>query len=146
MNIPVVVFDSSVLVVAAMSKRANYSIDLLNLAFDGKLEMVECRETLQELKNVFTRPKFAGLFGTLEAKSLIKKYLAKVIVVKLQPEFLQKVRGYCSDPNDDIFLALADQVGANYLVTLDTGDLLVLKTWQKVHIVRPVVICQEMKN
>jgi putative PIN family toxin of toxin-antitoxin system len=144
MKKPIVVIDSSVLVVAAMSKRANYSIDLLNFAFDNKLEIIVSKETLQELKDVFTRPKFVGLLDTKEAKDLIKKYVSKATLVTLQSESLEKVKGYCSDPKDDIFLALADQVGADYLATLDSGDLLILKHWQEVVIVRPVVICQEI--
>ncbi len=146
MKNPIVVVDSSVLVVAATFKRANYSIDLLNLAFDDKLDIVVSRETLQELKDIFTRPKFTGLLDTKEAKDLIKKYVDKAKLVTLQYEFLEKVKGYCSDPKDDIFLALADQVGADYLATLDSRDLLILKHWQQVLIFRPVVICKEIET
>ena len=143
MKKPIVVIDSSVLVVAAMSKRANYSIDLLNLAFEDRVEIVACIETLRELKEVFTRPKFAGLLDTDQSKHLITQYVNTVKIVKLQPEYITKVSGYCSDPKDDIFLALADQVGVDYLATLDSGDLLVLEFWQNVKIVRPVVICKD---
>jgi predicted nucleic acid-binding protein len=66
--------------------------------------------------------------------------------VSLQTDFLHKVKGYCLDPKDDIFLALADQVSADYLATLDTRDLLALESWQKVRIVRPAVICGDLES
>ena len=146
MKKPNVVIDSSVMVIAAVSKRANYSIDLLNLAFADKLEMVVSKKILYELKEVFTRAKFAGLLDTKVVKDSVKKYIHKVKLVDLQPDFLEKVKGYCCDPKDDIFLALADQSKVNYLTTLDSADLLILNRWQSVKIARPVLICAEIKS
>lgn len=143
---PIVVIDSSVMVVAAMSKRANYSIDLLNLAFENKVVVMACHETLNELKNVFNRPKFTGFLDTTQSKNLIRQYVNTVKIVTLQTQYLEKVSGCCADPKDYIFLALADQVKADYLATLDSGDLLILEKWQGVKIVRPIVICKDFKS
>ena len=58
-------------------------------------------------------------------------YCERIVVPDTPPETPQ-----CRDPNDQMFLVLAYQAGADYLVTRD-DDLLVLKDESKIPIVTP---------
>lgn len=125
-----VVLDTSVYVAALLSK-TGASTAVFEQVLSGKVFNFYTEEIFDETKEVFSREKF------------------KVDKDK-QEHFLNLIRGSSSlvtlfeqfkvtksrDPEDDVFLSLANQTEADYLVTLDE-DLLVLKKFSKTEILRP---------
>jgi len=133
-----VVIDTCVFVVAGMSKNANYAHTVIQKGLVGKIEIYACKETLDEIQNVFARPKFAGLLDTTEAQKLLHDYLQKVTVIDLKQSFLDKVGTACKDPKDAPFLALADQCQCHFLTSLDKKHLLSVVDYQGVKIIKPM--------
>lgn len=134
---PTVVIDTSVLVVAAIAKHENYSSELLELIFQERLESVAIPEIIQEAKNVLARPKFEKIININFSQELLKKYEQKVRLTKLEKQFFDQAKSVCPDPKDVMFLALAAQVQADYLASLDTKHLLSLEKWQSALILKP---------
>ena len=125
-----IVLDTSVCVAALLSKSGG-SARILESVLAGKLNNFYTRDILEEMKRVLQREKFS-----LE-KEKCEHFLhlfgeSSFQVVPLEEFQIVK----CRDPKDDIFLSLANQVEANYLVTLDM-DLLEVDKIGSAQIVTP---------
>ena len=134
-----VILDTSVLVAALLSKNGG-SARIVNLALTGRIHAFHTDETFTELRAVLQRPKF-GL-GKETQEHYIHLLAEASFLVKPLAEFTT-VR--CRDPKDDKFLALAEQVEADYLISLD-ADLLDLKTAGDTRIVEPGVFLEVLKR
>lgn len=141
-----VVIDTCVLVTAGMSKRASNAHAVIQKGLLGEVELYASPETIAELKDVFSRPKFTGLLDTVEAQNLLKNYLQKVKIVAIEKEFLDKVGDTCKDPKDIPFLALADQNQCEFITSVDKKHLLSLVSYQGVKILRPVELVEELEH
>jgi putative PIN family toxin of toxin-antitoxin system len=123
-----VVIDHSVYVAAALSKDGA-SAAVFELAIKGDIINYVSDDILEELKNVLSRPKFQ-----LNAQ-VIQSFLALTKRISTKAAPLKSVH-ICRDPHDNKFLAVALQVKANYIVTLDQ-DLLVLTKHARTRIIVP---------
>jgi uncharacterized protein len=124
-----VVLDTNVLVSAILLKgRLSMFQELWK---DGTLSPLLSRETFQEFKTVLGYPKFS--LSADEITAIIEDEILpyfEVIVIK------EKIEGVCRDPNDDMFLAVAVNAQAPYVVTGDK-DLLALRRYKSIAIVTP---------
>jgi putative PIN family toxin of toxin-antitoxin system len=95
------------------------------------LSPVLSKETFHELEIVLNYPKFS--LSREEIKAIIEDELLpyfEVIDIK------EKIHGVCRDPNDDMFLAVAVNAQAPYVVTGDK-DLLALRKYKSIEIISP---------
>ncbi len=116
-----VVLDTNILVSALISKSAApYAI--YQAWRDKKLELLTCEAQLNEVREVTRRIAIATRIKPSEA-SLLMNSLRNLATVQTDLPDVQR----SSDPNDDFLLALAQAGQAQYLVTGDKSDLLVLR-------------------
>lgn len=122
-----VVLDTNVLVSALLLKgRLNVLVDLWKA---GTIHPVISRETFAEFMAVLSYPKFT--ISEQEISAIVEDDVLpffEVIEVKAE------VSGVCSDPDDDIFLAVAVSARAPHVVTGDKA-LLEVKRYKSVRIV-----------
>jgi putative PIN family toxin of toxin-antitoxin system len=124
-----VVLDTNVLVSAILLK--GRLSKLVNLWGNGGISPAISKETFSEFKRVLSYPKFA----------LSKDDIKAIIETEILPYFevidiKEKIHGVCRDPNDDMFLAVAVNAQASYVVTVDK-DLLELRKYKSIKIVSP---------
>jgi putative PIN family toxin of toxin-antitoxin system len=93
--------------------------------------ILTCEETIAELRQVLSRPKFDKYVDTAIRGEFIAKFVQESELVTLQEPVIA-----CRDPKDDKFLALAVNGKANYLITGDQ-DLLVLHPFRNIEIINP---------
>lgn len=121
-------FDTNVLVAAFATE--GLCATLLRRARRGDFELILCPVILQEFQGVFRRKLAASLDEVREALELLQEAGE---LVTLEPAERPRV---CRDRADDAILACALAARAEFLVTGD-GDLLGLRTFQRIRIVRP---------
>lgn len=125
-----IVFDTSSYVAALLSKSGG-AAKIFEQIIQQDLFNFYTAEILVEIKKVLAKPKFE-----LEQEKqahflhLIQEVSFKVSQLK---EFLVKE---CRDPSDDKFLSLANQIGAEFIISLDK-DLLALRQIGRTRIVTP---------
>ena len=133
-----VVLDTNVLISAILLKgRLSRFRELWK---SGTLSPVLSKETFQEFKMVLSYLKF----------SLSKNEIKAIIEDEILPYFevidiKEKIDGVCRDPNDDMFLAVAFNARAPYVVTGDK-DLLALRKYKSIEIVSPQEYLALLKN
>ena len=133
-----VVLDTNVLISAILLKgRLSRFQELWK---SGTLFPVLSKETFQEFKMVLSYLKF----------SLSKNEIKAIIEDEILPYFevidiKEKIDGVCRDPNDDMFLAVAFNARAPYVVTGDK-DLLALRKYKSIEIVSPQEYLALLKN
>ena len=124
-----VVLDTNVLVSAILLKGRLPMFQ--ELWKSGTLSPLLSKETFQEFKTVLGYPKFS--LSADEIKAIIEDEILpyfEVVVIK------EKIEGVCRDPNDDMFLAVAVNAQAPYVVTGDK-DLSALRKYKSIVIVSP---------
>jgi len=111
------ILDAMVLVAGLTSRRepASYSRRLVELALDGRFELVVTATLLQETYEVLVDPKFKGRVTEPEAATLVGG-LAAIASIFLRDEYAERSR-LADDPDDD-YLAHA---------AFDTGSVLVTR-------------------
>jgi len=120
-----VVFDCGVFLQGLISK-SGPAVACLELVEQGKVKLVISEETLAEIKDVLSRPRFRQKYSDLtdeKVERLIEMLLDK-------GEFIGKVPRhftYSRDPNDEPYINLAIEANAVFLVSRD-NDLLDLMT------------------
>jgi putative PIN family toxin of toxin-antitoxin system len=124
-----VVLDTNVLI-SAVGWRGNPR-KVLALCTEGKLNLVQTRETLKELERVLQRARFN--FIPAEKKQELLRHLTD-ISIKVTPK--EKVEVIKEDPGDNKFLDCAVAGKADYIVSGDQ-HLLELKDYKGIKIVTP---------
>jgi putative PIN family toxin of toxin-antitoxin system len=133
-----VVLDTNVLVSAILLK--GRLSKLVTLWRNGGISPVISKETFSESKRVLSYPKFA----------LSKDDIKAIIENEILPHFevsdiKEKINGICRDPDDDMFLTVAVNAKAPFLVTGDK-DLLELRKYKSIKIVSPQEYLALLKN
>lgn len=96
------------------------------LVKENIVELYLNRETLAEIEDVLTRPKFRNRFPTLTdemIEAFLKDVKDKTVILKNVPS----VFSYSRDPKDEKYVNLAVEAKADYIVSRDK-DLLHLMT------------------
>lgn len=120
------------------------------------IELYLSRETLAEVEDVLTRPKFRNRFPSLTnemIEAFLKDVKEKAIILKNAPS----VFTYSRDPKDEKYINLAVEAKADYIISRDK-DLLDLMTgytdeckdfrrrFRKLKIVNPVEFLEIIEN
>ena len=122
-----VVLDTNVLVSALLF--GGRTVMLRDLWKSGRIIPLVTKETFTEFRKVLSYPKFKL------TQREIRSILNEEILPFVEPvEITKQVDGICRDPHDDMFLAVAADGDAKFLVTGDE-DLLVLKQYSQTRIV-----------
>lgn len=106
---------------------------LLDLIRRTKVDVMTCKEMMDELSRVCNYPKFKHRISTsgTDIDNLLNDYTSFTKNTYVS----QPVTNICRDPGDDIVLACAVAANANLIVTGDI-DLLVMKQYRNIPIVR----------
>lgn len=124
------------------SSRAT-SARVLDAYFDGQFELIYSADSLDELLNVLLIPKIRRRHGLLDDEVL--DFIAALIPFGRECTGTSPVsHSLAHDVTDTKFLALADESAADYLVTNDHRQLLVLGKYHQTRIVTPTEFLQEL--
>lgn len=129
---PKVVLDTSVYVSALLSTSGG-SAKIFEIILAGKMNNFYTTEILEEVKRVAQRGKFN--IEKEKQDHFVHLLVESSFFIKPLNDFKVNI---CRDPKDDLFLSLANQVEADYLVSLDM-DLIELKKVGMTKIVAPGV-------
>ena len=129
------VIDTGVLISAAIRPQS-----IPALAFEKALRQFDpcsSEETLNELKTVLLRPKFDRYLSRAVRQRFLDEYLLHTTVFPVT-----EVVTDCPDPKDNIFLALAETVEAELIITSDP-HLTDLHPWRGIPIIPPRIFLTE---
>jgi len=124
----IVVFDTNILISATLSQRSSPD-RCLQLAKDGLIQSMTCREILDEFQEKLLS-KFD--YSPQDAQSTTDKVLDYSQLVNIT----NNLKGMCADPDDDMVLECGVVANANYIVTGDK-HLLSLGDYQNILILKP---------
>lgn len=123
-----VVLDTNTLVSGLFFSRGNEAL-LVDAAVEGRVKLLTSLETLEEVREVLSRPKFQL---SREEAGLAFQLVVSVSEIVLAPG---RAKTRCRDPDDQKFLDCASATKADYLVTGDK-DLLSMKRVGRTRIVK----------
>ncbi|GHV10443.1 putative toxin-antitoxin system toxin component, PIN family [Bacteroidia bacterium] len=121
-----IIIDTNLWISFLLSKRFNFIDKLLG---NRNVQLIFCRELLDEFMEVAQRPKLQKFFAEEELQlvlNIIERYAVYIRVVSSV--------SLCRDEKDNFLLALAKDAHADYLVTGDK-DLLIIKKFEGTQIV-----------
>jgi uncharacterized protein len=127
MDIPRIILDTNILVSYMLKPSADMSKLMGSILASGRLLLSQ--DTFDELQRVIERFVTRG-FITIQESS---EFLGALVEVADWVKILEHVR-VCRDPNDDIFLELAVNAQATFLITGDK-DLLALHPFRDTRII-----------
>lgn len=117
-----IVVDTNIFISAFLkSKSAKY---LVNKIFNDEYELVLSHTQLQEIEEVFKRPKFKNFISSTEIEELVNLLSLKVTM----PVIYESIND-CRDPKDNMILEAAVYGNAQYIITGDK-DLLILNPYR----------------
>ncbi|MBE9219781.1 putative toxin-antitoxin system toxin component, PIN family [Dolichospermum flos-aquae] len=129
--IPLVIVDTSVFISALLSKNPNSApCQIIIFWREGKFNLVISPQILEELVE--------KLLAKNIDKTDIKDILTAIFytAIKIQGTYEATILDNI-DPNDNMFLAAAYEVSADYLVSLDKKHILPLKHYHRTQILSP---------
>lgn len=124
-----VVLDTGVLVSAAIRPQSIPALALEKALL--QFEVCISHDTLQELETVLQRPKFERYLPAVRRAAFVSGFRDHVALF----EVTQGVTD-CSDPKDNMFLALADTAMAELIVSSDP-HLTAMHPWRGIPIMPP---------
>jgi len=122
-----IVVDTNLWISFLMSLPTEQRLRCLLLA--DKIDILFSRELFNELETTAKRRKFRRYFDTVQVEALLQMLVEIVEIIDVR-----SVVENCRDSEDNFLLALAQDGGADYLITGDR-DLLTLKKFGKTRIV-----------
>ena len=122
-----VVFDTSMLIGALLFPRSQHAQSFRNVI--AHHQAVASIETMQELVDVTSRPKFDRYRAVADRAEFVRRY-AEVTEMVIVTETVND----CRDSKDNKFLALALAANASVIISSD-DDLLVLNLYRGIEIV-----------
>ncbi len=109
-----VVLDTNILISALLfGGELSHIVDLWK---GGRIAPLISKETFQEFNAVLEYPKF--MLSKVEIKAIIEEEVLPFFEVV---EVTDKIRGICTDPDDDKFIACAVAASADFIVTGDSA-------------------------
>ena len=122
-----VVFDTSTLIGALLFPRSQHAQSFRDVI--SHHQTVASIETMQELVDVISRPKFDRYRAVADRAEFVRRYAA-VVEMFIVTEMVND----CRDSRDNKFLALALAANASAIISSD-DDLLVLNAYRGIEIV-----------
>ena len=135
-----VVVDTSVFVAGYLSRTGTgYSSQIITSWRSGKFRLVMSRQILEEIVAKFIEKRIPD--------DMILEFVRTVGQLALNiPGAYVVYRLDDVDPKDNMFLAAAQESGADYLVSLDTQHLLPLKHHKGTQIVNPALFVRALRS
>lgn len=135
---PRIVVDTNVLLSGIFFEKGNEA-QVLQLVLEDRVNLLTSLETLEELRETLTRPKFHLLPS--QSLALFQLILGKSrVILKINEA---EVR--CRDKNDQKFLDCAHTGRADYLISGDP-DLLDMQQVGRTRIIRAAGLIRELKT
>ena len=122
-----VVFDTSTLIGALLFPRSQHAQSFRDVI--SHHQAVASAETMQELVDVISRPKFDRYRALADRAEFVRRY-AEVVEMVIVTEMVND----CRDSRDNKFLALALAANASAIISSDE-ELLVLNPYRGIEIV-----------
>ena len=122
-----VVFDTSTLIGALLFPRSQHAQSFRDVI--AHHQAVASVETMQELVDVTSRPKFDRYRAVADRAEFVRRYAEVVEMV-----IVTEAANDCRDSKDNKFLALALAANASVIISSD-DDLLVLNPYRGIEIV-----------
>lgn len=120
------VVDTNIVVKSLISE-TSWAAQVFDAFLNGHFTLATSDSILQEVRQTLLKPKLQAI-SKLSAEE-IEEIIVLIRSLALLTTELYEIRAIASDPDDDKLLACAIEANANYLVTEDKRDLLVLKTY-----------------
>jgi putative PIN family toxin of toxin-antitoxin system len=117
-----IVLDTNILL-SALITRGTPPDQLYEEWRHGRFDLASAEQQLEELNRVSRRPFFQARLKPSEVGRMINDIRRLAVMCDFLPSLT-----ISPDPDDDFLLAVAQVAGADYLVTGDKNDLLVLKS------------------
>ncbi|MBI4226541.1 putative toxin-antitoxin system toxin component, PIN family [Candidatus Roizmanbacteria bacterium] len=138
-----VILDTSVVIAFLLSKSKSNLTQIIKLAKDKKFALLVCKEIFSELQITLQSEKIKKFSGY--KSNIIARFIAwyKYNAVFISQEKLGKIK-QSRDLKDNIYIHLANQINADYLISNDK-DLLVLKNIGKTKITTPEQFIKDFK-
>ncbi|GCA72616.1 MAG: putative toxin-antitoxin system toxin component, PIN family [Microcystis sp.] len=137
---PLVILDTSVFLSALLSKNPNSApCQIIRYWREGRFKLVISPQLLEELVEKL-------LLKNIDRND-IKDILTAIFytAIKIQGIYQATLLDQV-DPNDNMFLAAAYEIGADYLVSLDKKHILPLKHYHHTQILSPNLFLQVLQN
>ena len=133
-----VVLDTNVLVSALLSPEGPPAL-IYGAWLEGSFGLLTCEEQLEEVKATLAKPKLKKYVRQAQTGKLVNE-------LRLFAEFITELPTVrrSPDPGDDFLLALVEAGVADYLVTGDKGDLLLLGRHGRTNIVGASQFCKKV--
>ncbi len=136
--IPVVVFDTNILILAVLSL-SGVPFRCLELARERKVESVSCEEILDEFQS---KLEFKFDYAVAVAQKAVGQVRGVSRIVKIP----HRLKGVSKDLKDGMVLECAVVGGATHIVTGDRRHLLPLKSYQEIAIVSAAELLAEISQ
>jgi putative PIN family toxin of toxin-antitoxin system len=152
---PRVVFDCNVLLQAA-ARQKSVAASCLALADKGLIQLAVSEDVLLEIEDVLNRPEVRACFPDLNDE-IVSAFLTRLRNVSDFVSNVPTAFSYSRDEDDEPYINLAIEVGADFIVSRDK-DLLDLMTgyadickefrqrFRKLKVVEPVDLLKLMKD
>ncbi|MFM6403831.1 MAG: putative toxin-antitoxin system toxin component, PIN family, partial [Microcystis sp.] len=137
---PLVILDTSVFISALLSKNPNSApCQIIRYWREGRFKLVISPQLLEELVEKL----LVKNIDRNDIKDILRAIFYTAIKIQgiYQATLLDQV-----DPNDNMFLAAAYEIGADYLVSLDKKHILPLKHYHYTQILSPNLFLQVLQN
>ncbi|MCZ8274728.1 MAG: putative toxin-antitoxin system toxin component, PIN family [Microcystis sp. LE19-4.1E] len=137
---PLVILDTSVFLSALLSKNPNSApCQIIRYWREGRFKLVISPQLLEELVEKL----LVKNIDRNDIKDILRAIFYTAIKIQgiYQATLLDQV-----DPNDNMFLAAAYEIGADYLVSLDKKHILPLKHYHHTQILSPNLFLQVLQN
>ena len=126
-----VVIDTNVIISAAISED-NVPAEIFELLLLEEVENYTSQEIIDEVINVFHRPKFIKLISEKDINFMVEKYL--IFSKKVEPK--QKFSLVKDDSKDNMFIDCAVEANVDYIISGDP-HLLGIKVFKNIKIITP---------
>jgi putative PIN family toxin of toxin-antitoxin system len=129
-----VVADANIFVSAALGRSPlSPSVQIIDAALDGRIELVMSPALLKEIADVLSRPRIRRRLSADDAQLFLADVVAQVMMMPdpVDPPMV------CRDPDDDYLVALAMIAGAEVLASGDDDLLAVERAHAGVEVVTP---------
>lgn len=144
MQQPTVVIDTQIILRATLNERSLPGKLLFDLGYLYTLAISPAVRA--EIADVLSRPKLRQKFPGLTDESTARVLAVLDAGLQITPEITPEITPAVSrDPKDDMFLALAVESKATYLVSED-NDLLVLNPYRGIRILTVVEFLQALND
>lgn len=139
-QLSLVILDTSVFISAFLSKNRNSSpCQIIRYWREGKFKLVISPQLLEELVEKLLEKNI----DKDDIKDVLRAIFYTAIKIK---GIYQATRLDDIDPDDNMFLAAAYEIGADYLVSLDKQHILPLKHYYRTQILSPDLFLRVLEN